>query len=55
MSLRYDLMHSHISICSPRVTELFVDNFDYQTMSDFIRGVLLNEEVNVSRLGDSEG
>ncbi|XP_071793924.1 translation initiation factor eIF2B subunit epsilon-like [Asterias amurensis] len=50
MSLRYDLMHSHISICSPRVAELFVDNFDYQTMSDFIRGVLLNEEIEGNKL-----
>ncbi|XP_038069205.1 translation initiation factor eIF-2B subunit epsilon-like isoform X2 [Patiria miniata] len=50
MILRYDLMHSHISICSPRVTELFVDNFDYQNMSDLIRGILINEEIEGNKL-----
>ncbi|XP_022108135.1 translation initiation factor eIF-2B subunit epsilon-like [Acanthaster planci] len=50
LSLRYDLMHSHISICSPRVTELFVDNFDYQNMSDLIRGTLINEEIEGNKL-----
>lgn len=35
------------SIC-PRVlqvAELFTDNFDYQTRDDFVRGILVNEEV----------
>lgn len=29
----------------PQVAELFTDNFDYQTRNDFVRGILVNEEV----------
>lgn len=29
----------------PQVAELFTDNFDYQTRDDFVRGILVNEEV----------
>lgn len=43
--VRYDLLDSHISICSPQVAELFTDNFDYQTREDFVRGILVNEEI----------
>ena len=46
MDIRFDLMDCHVGICSPRVMEQFVDNFDYQTKDDFIRGVLVNEEVS---------
>lgn len=28
-----------------QVAELFTDNFDYQTREDFVRGILVNEEV----------
>lgn len=28
-----------------QVAELFTDNFDYQTKNDFVRGILVNEEV----------
>lgn len=28
-----------------QVAELFTDNFDYQTRDDFVRGLLVNEEV----------
>ncbi|XP_013791032.1 translation initiation factor eIF-2B subunit epsilon-like [Limulus polyphemus] len=45
VTLRYDLLDTHISICSPHVPPLFSDNFDYQTRDDFIRGVLINEEI----------
>ena len=45
VSVRYNLLDTHICICSPRVSELFVDNFDYQSMDDFIKGVLVSEEV----------
>lgn len=27
------------------MAELFTDNFDYQTRDDFVRGLLVNEEV----------
>ncbi|KAM6948414.1 translation initiation factor eIF2B subunit epsilon [Aplochiton taeniatus] len=43
--IRYDLLDCHISICSPQVAELFTDNFDYQTRKDFVRGILVNEEI----------
>ena len=28
-----------------QVPPLFTDNFDYQTKDDFVRGILINEEV----------
>uniref|UniRef100_A0A673BJI4 Uncharacterized protein n=1 Tax=Sphaeramia orbicularis TaxID=375764 RepID=A0A673BJI4_9TELE len=43
--IRHDLLDCHISICSPQVAELFTDNFDYQTRNDFVRGILVNEEI----------
>ncbi|NP_001403931.1 translation initiation factor eIF2B subunit epsilon isoform 2 [Mus musculus] len=45
VEIRYDLLDCHISICSPQVAQLFTDNFDYQTRDDFVRGILMNEEV----------
>jgi len=46
VQLRYDLMDTGISICSPHIPELFTDNFDYQTKDDFVKGILINEEVS---------
>ncbi|XP_056148845.1 translation initiation factor eIF-2B subunit epsilon isoform X2 [Lampris incognitus] len=43
--IRYDLLDCHISICSPQVAELFTDNFDYQSRNDFVKGILVNEEI----------
>ena len=45
VEIRYDLMDTGIWICSPQVPQLFTDNFDYQSPFDFIRGILINEEV----------
>ncbi|XP_069129392.1 translation initiation factor eIF2B subunit epsilon-like [Argopecten irradians] len=45
VSVRYDLLDCHISICSPQVPQLFTDNFDYQTRDDFVKGILINEEI----------
>ncbi|OXB62107.1 hypothetical protein ASZ78_010512, partial [Callipepla squamata] len=45
VEVRHDLLDCHISICSPQVAELFTDNFDYQTRDDFVRGLLVNEEI----------
>ncbi|XP_015592870.1 translation initiation factor eIF-2B subunit epsilon isoform X2 [Cephus cinctus] len=44
------LLDTHIYLCSPAVPPLFSDNFDFQTMEDFIRGVLMNEEILDSRI-----
>nr|XP_020460223.1 translation initiation factor eIF-2B subunit epsilon [Monopterus albus] len=43
--VRYDLLDCNISICSPQVAELFTDNFDYQTQNDFVKGILVNDEI----------
>ncbi|XP_054003095.1 translation initiation factor eIF-2B subunit epsilon [Hylaeus anthracinus] len=43
-------MDTHVYLCSPSVLPLFSDNFDFQTMEDFIRGVLMNEEILNSRI-----
>lgn len=45
VSLRHDLKDTRISICSSSVLPLFSDNFDFQTRDDFIRGLLMNEEI----------
>uniref|UniRef100_F7E6V2 Translation initiation factor eIF2B subunit epsilon n=1 Tax=Callithrix jacchus TaxID=9483 RepID=F7E6V2_CALJA len=45
VEVRYDLLDCQISICSPQVAQLFTDNFDYQTRDDFVRGLLVNEEI----------
>jgi translation initiation factor eIF-2B subunit epsilon len=42
---RNDLVDTQIYLCSPYVLHMFTDNFDYESMSDFIRGVLVEEEV----------
>ncbi|XP_011304047.1 translation initiation factor eIF-2B subunit epsilon [Fopius arisanus] len=41
---------THVYMCSAAVLPLFSDNFDFQTMEDFIRGVLMNEEILDSRI-----
>ncbi|KAM8838925.1 translation initiation factor eIF2B subunit epsilon [Synchiropus picturatus] len=43
--IRHDLLDCHISICSPQVAELFKDNFDFQTRDDFVRGILVSDEI----------
>lgn len=43
-------LDTHVYLCSPSVLPLFSDNFDFQTMEDFIRGVLMNEEILNSRI-----
>ncbi|XP_020282447.1 translation initiation factor eIF-2B subunit epsilon isoform X1 [Pseudomyrmex gracilis] len=43
-------LDTHIYMCSSSVLPLFADNFDFQTMDDFIRGVLMNEEILDSRI-----
>ncbi|XP_014668054.1 PREDICTED: translation initiation factor eIF-2B subunit epsilon-like [Priapulus caudatus] len=45
VALHYDLMDCELSICSPTVAQLFTDNFDYQTRDDFVRGILINQDI----------
>lgn len=50
MELRTDLMDTQVCICSAAVPPLFSDNFDFQTREDFVRGILMNEEILGSTL-----
>ncbi|XP_045481099.1 translation initiation factor eIF-2B subunit epsilon [Harmonia axyridis] len=34
-----------LAICSPKFLPLFSDNFDFQTKEDFIKNLLMNEEI----------
>ena len=43
--IRFDLVDTHISICSPDVLPLFTDNFDYQTKEDFVCGIINNADI----------
>jgi len=45
IELRYDLLDPSISICSLTVPPIFSDNFDFQTRDDFVKGLLLNEDI----------
>lgn len=45
LQLRYDLLDSQISVCSPEVLALFKDNFDYLNRDHFVKGLLDNEDV----------
>jgi translation initiation factor eIF-2B subunit epsilon len=46
VQLRYDLLDSQISVCSPEVLSLYKDNFDYLNRDDFVKGILINEDVS---------
>ncbi|XP_008192840.1 translation initiation factor eIF2B subunit epsilon isoform X2 [Tribolium castaneum] len=45
VSLHHNLKDTHIAICSPSVLPLFSDNFDFQSKDDFVKGLLMNEEI----------
>lgn len=40
-----DCLDARVYLCSPSVLPLFADNFDFQTMEDFVKGVLMNQEI----------
>lgn len=50
VELRTDLMDTQVCVCSASVPPLFSDNFDFQTKDDFVRGILMNEEILGSTL-----
>lgn len=54
VEIRHDLSDPEIAICSPAVLSLFADNFDFETRDDFIRGLLINEEILASTIYVSE-
>lgn len=50
VEIRHDLCDPEIAICAPSVLSLFSDNFDFETRDDFIRGLLINEEILASTI-----
>ncbi|XP_068141084.1 translation initiation factor eIF2B subunit epsilon [Drosophila tropicalis] len=50
VSLHHNLLDPQIAIGSPSMLSLFSDNFDFQTRDDFVRGLLINEELLDSRI-----
>lgn len=43
--LHHDLMDPQIAICGPTVMPLFSDNFDYESLDQFIGGQLMKEDI----------
>lgn len=43
VDLRFDLLETGIAICSQEVPPLFSDNFDCQTLDEFVKGTLQND------------
>lgn len=54
VEIRHDLIDPDIAICAPSVLSLFADNFDFATRDDFVRGLLINEEILASTIYVSE-
>lgn len=54
VDIRHDLSDPDIAICAPSVLSLFADNFDFESRDDFIRGLLINEEILASTIYVSE-
>ncbi|EDX01443.1 translation initiation factor eIF-2B subunit epsilon [Drosophila yakuba] len=50
VALHHNLLDPQIAIGSPSMLSLFNDNFDFQTRDDFVRGLLINEELLDSRI-----
>lgn len=45
VQIRFDLKDTGVMLCSAAVPQLFTDNFDYSTKEDFIRGLLVEEDI----------
>ncbi|XP_067638952.1 translation initiation factor eIF2B subunit epsilon [Eurosta solidaginis] len=50
VALMHNLIDPQIAIGSQSMLALFSDNFDFETRDDFIRGILINEEILDSRI-----
>ncbi|XP_050067427.1 translation initiation factor eIF-2B subunit epsilon-like [Anopheles maculipalpis] len=46
----HGLLDPQIAVCSQAALPLFADNFDFLSRDDFVRGVLINEEILNSRI-----
>lgn len=50
IALLHGLIDPQVTIGSPSMLSLFSDNFDFETRDDFIKGLLINEEILDSRI-----
>lgn len=50
VALLHNVLDPQIAIGSPSMLSLFSDNFDFETRDDFVRGILINEEILDSRI-----
>jgi translation initiation factor eIF-2B subunit epsilon len=50
VELHHDLMDPQISICSVTALPLFSDNFDYETRDQFIRGLVMGQELEIGSI-----
>uniref|UniRef100_A0A0A9XB24 Translation initiation factor eIF2B subunit epsilon n=1 Tax=Lygus hesperus TaxID=30085 RepID=A0A0A9XB24_LYGHE len=48
VDIRNDLLDCKICVCSVTVPPLFSDNFDFQTLDDFVHGLIINEDILAS-------
>jgi translation initiation factor eIF-2B subunit epsilon len=50
VEIHHDLMDPQIAICSTTALPLFSDNFDYDTRDQFIRGLVMNQELQAASI-----
>jgi translation initiation factor eIF-2B subunit epsilon len=50
VEIHHDLMDPQIAICSTNALPLFSDNFDYDTRDQFIRGLVMNQELQAASI-----
>lgn len=50
VEVRHDMLDAQIAVCAPAALPLFADNFDFATRDDFVRGLLINEEILASTI-----
>ncbi|XP_075158274.1 eukaryotic translation initiation factor 2B subunit epsilon [Haematobia irritans] len=48
--LHHNIIDPQMAIGSPSMLSLFSDNFDFETRDDFVKGILINEEILDSRI-----
>lgn len=50
VALYHNIIDPQMAIGSPSMLSLFSDNFDFETRDDFVKGILINEEILDSRI-----